>query len=126
DQQMVEAAEASARFVQEDAIKALGETHGVRVVDDRDAPAVVARLSWKDYENSVYRIEILASRPGEPLQTGEAFDITCINDTALSEVVVAKLGAALAQLEEPKPEPAEDQPDEPDPGEPDPAVATPE
>lgn len=124
DQQMVEAAEASARFVQEDAVKALGETHGVRVVDDRDAPVVVVRLSWKDYENSVYRIEILASRPGEPLRTVEALEINCINDTALSEVVVAKLGGALAELEEPKPEPAEDAP-KPEPGADEPAVATP-
>src|SRR5690606_19837156 len=50
----------------------------------------------------------------------------CINDTALAEAVVAKLGGALAQLDEPKPEPAEDAPGKPDPGADVPAVATPE
>ncbi|MCX4240147.1 hypothetical protein [Paraliomyxa miuraensis] len=115
DQQMAEAAEASARFVREDAVKALGEQHGVAAVDDRDAPAVVVRLSWKDYENSVYRIEILAQRPGESLGTVEAFEANCINDTALAEAVVGKLGAALAVLEEPEPQ-AEVGEQEPKPG----------
>lgn len=121
DQQMAEAAEASARFVREDGIKALDERHGIAVVDDRGAPAVVVKLSWKDYENSVYRIEISVRRPDEPLRLVEAFEANCINDTALANAVVAKLGAALAQLDEAKPVPAED-----DPGEADPAVVSPQ
>ena len=125
DQQMAEAADASARFVREDGIKALEERHGVATVDDRNAPAVVVKLSWKDYENSVYRIEISARRPGEPLRLVEAFEANCINDTALANAVVAKLGVAVAQLEVRKAEPAEDHPTQPDRGAEDPTVTTP-
>ncbi len=121
DQQMPEAAEASARFVREDAVKALDERHGVAVVDDGGAPAVVVRLSWKDYENSIYRIEISARRGDGPPQSVAAFEANCINDTALADAVVAKLGAAIAQLEEPTPVPGED-----DPGQADPAVVPPQ
>lgn len=103
DKQMAEAAEASARFVREDVVAALGERHGIKAVDDRGAATVVVKLSWKDYEESVYRIEILAGRPSEPPRLVEAFEANCINDTALAEAVVSKLGVALEQLEEPAP-----------------------
>lgn len=122
DQQMAEAAEASARFVREDAAKALDEHYGVAAVDDRNAPAVVVKLAWKDYENSVYRIEIWAARPGASPRLVEAFEANCINDTALAKAVIAKVGVALEQLEERAPE---DEPGAPEPGDPEPAVAAP-
>lgn len=123
EQQMAEAAEASARFVREDAIKALDERHGVAAVNDRGAPAVVVKLAWKDYENSVYRIEIWSGRAGASPRLVEAFEANCVNDTALAKAVIGKLGAALEQLEEPAPG---DEPGEPEPDAPEPTVATPQ
>jgi hypothetical protein len=101
-QQMADAAEDSAFFVREDGAKALREQHGVDVVSDDGAPAIIVKLAWKDYEGSVYRIEISTRRPGEATKVVESFAATCINNTALTKAVVAKLPAALEQLAAPK------------------------
>lgn len=101
DKQMVEAAEDSAYFVRTDGAKALSEGQGVEVVEEDDAPAIIVKLAWKDYQNSVYFIEIATRQPGEPQRLVESFEATCINNTALTEVVLAKLPAALEQLSKP-------------------------
>jgi hypothetical protein len=115
-QQMADAAEDSAYFVREDGGKALREQHGVGVVESVDAPAVIVKLAWKDYEGSVYLIEISTRRPGEAPRIVESFEATCINNSALTKAVVEKLPAALEQLAKPEQEPA------PDPVEGDPAT----
>jgi len=113
-QQMADAAEDSAFFVREDGAKALREQHGVDVVPDEGAPAIIVKLAWKDYEGSVYRIEIATRKPGEAAKVVESFEATCINNTALTKAVVAKLPAALEQLAVPQgavePDPVEREP----------------
>jgi hypothetical protein len=122
EQQKVAAAEKSGFFVRDDATRALRERHHVEVVEDAAAPAILVKLAWKDYDNSVYAIEISTRRPGEAKKLVEALEATCINNSALVEVVLANLPAALEQLERPQeaapvpevsaPEP---QPEGPDP-----------
>lgn len=101
-QQMADAAEDSAFFVRDDSSKALREQHGVSVVEGGEAPTIIVELAWKDYEGSVYLIEIATRRAGEPPQVVESFEATCINNTALTKAVVAKLPAALEQLSRPQ------------------------
>lgn len=101
-QQMADAAEDSAFFIREDGGKFLRERHGVEVVEDANAPMIIVKLAWKDYESSVYFIEISTRRPNEAPQVVESFEATCINNTALTKVVLAKLPAALEQLATPK------------------------
>jgi hypothetical protein len=117
-QQMADAAEDSAFFVREDGSKALREQHGVDVVDDDGAPAIVVKLAWKDYEGSVYLIEVATRRPGQAPSVVESFEATCINNTALTKAVVAKLPAALERLAEPEPVVTTEPPPEPEPAEP--------
>jgi hypothetical protein len=112
EHQVGDAAEDSAFFVREDATRALAEQHGVQVVDDASAASIVVRLAWKDYDDSVYRIEIATRQPGRDEEILEVFEATCINSTALSRAVVERLPAALGQLGEAEPvamvgEPAE-------------------
>jgi hypothetical protein len=118
-QQKAAAAEKSGFFVREDTTRALRERHQVDVVDDPNAPAILVQLAWKDYENSVYRIEVSTRRPGEAPKLVESFSATCINNSALVDVVLAKLPAALEQLEQPA-----EQVRGPDVVEPDPEPAT--
>lgn len=101
-QQMADAAEDSAFFVRDDGSKALREQHGVNVVEGGEAPTIIVKLAWKDYEGSVYLIEIATRRAGEVPQVVESFEARCINNTALTKAVVAKLPAALEQLAAPK------------------------
>lgn len=103
-QQMVDAAEDSAFFIRKDGAKVLRERHGVEVVDDANAPTIIVELAWKDYESSVYLIEISTRRPNDSPRVVESFEATCINNTALTKVVLAKLPAALEQLARPKEE----------------------
>lgn len=108
--QMKAAAEKSGLFVHEDVTRALREQHGVEVVEDRSAPSIVVTLAWEDYENSVYRIEIGTRRPGKDLKVAQSFEATCINNSALTKVVVSKLPVALDQLEAPEPAVSEPEP----------------
>lgn len=101
-QQKASAAEKSGFFVRDDAARALRERHRVEVVDDTAAPAILVKLAWKDYENSVYLIEVSTRRPGEPPKLVESFEATCINNSALVDVVLAKLPTALEQLAAPQ------------------------
>lgn len=96
--QMAAAAEDSAFFVRDDGTQALREHHGVDVVDDDGVPAIVVTLAWKDYEGSVYLIEIGTQRPSETYRVLESFEATCINNSALTRAVLDKLPAALEQL----------------------------
>lgn len=124
EQQKAAAAEKSGFFVKDDATRALRERHHVEVVKDADAPAIVVKLGWKDYESSVYLIEVSTRRPGAEPQVVEAFEATCINNSALVEAVLAKLPAALEQLAQPEeaaPEPAVGEP-APEPEASEPAV----
>lgn len=105
EHQVADAAEDSAYFVLEDATKALTERHRVQVVDDAEAPRIVVRLGWKDYENSVYWIAIATQRPGREPEIMESFEAKCIDSTALSEAVVGRLRGALERLGEEKPVP---------------------
>lgn len=97
-QQMADAAEDSAFFVREDGGKAIRTRFGVEVVDDDDAPEIIVKLAWKDYESSVYLIETSTRRPGEALQVAVSSEATCINNSALTEAVLATLPAAFTQL----------------------------
>lgn len=103
-QQKASAAEKSGFFVRDDATRALRERHRVEVVDDVAAPAILVKLAWKSYEDSVYLIEVSTRRPGEAPKLVEAFEATCINNSALVEAVLAKLPAALEQLAPPQPD----------------------
>lgn len=113
EHQIPAAAQGSALFVREDSAKLLRGEFGIDVVDYDAAPAIIVKLAWKDYENSVYLIEVATRRPGEPPQIVETFEATCMNDTALTAVVLERLPLALRQLEtvddspsEPSSEPA--------------------
>lgn len=100
EQQKAEAAEKSGFFVRGDATQALRDRHHVEVADDA-GPVIMVKLAWKDYENSVYLIEVATRRPGEAPRVVESFEATCINNSALTEAVLAKLPAALDQLAQP-------------------------
>lgn len=121
-QQKAAAAEKSGFFVRDDAARALRERHHVEVVEDTTAPTILVKLAWRDYENSVYRIEVFTRRPGEALERVEAFEATCINNSKLVEAVLGKLPAALEQLAKPRQLAAEPEAGEP---EPDPEVSEP-
>ncbi|MEX1362978.1 MAG: hypothetical protein AB1Z98_07620 [Nannocystaceae bacterium] len=95
------AAKGSADYVRQDGVKALREQLEVDVVDDDAAPKIIVALAWKDYDKSVYQIEVSTQRTGHEVELVEAFEAKCINDAALTEVILAKLPAALEQLEAP-------------------------
>jgi hypothetical protein len=86
-------------FVRDDGVKALGETSGVAVVDDPQAPAILVTLSWVSYEDSIYGVSVETQRPGEAPRLLERFECECIN-SGLGKAVVARLPAALEQLAE--------------------------
>lgn len=112
-EQMAAAAEDSAFFVEQDGAKALSDRHGIDVVEDDAAPAIIVKLAWKDYEHSVYRIEIGVERAGEALEPAETFEATCINNSALTAAVVDKLPVALSKLAPPQPDTFEPEEQEP-------------
>jgi hypothetical protein len=103
EHQMAVAAEKSAFIVQNHAVQSLKELHKVEVVDDSTAPVILVKLAWKDYGNSVYSIEVSTRRPGQEAELVESFEATCINNSALTDAVLARLPAALKQLEEREP-----------------------
>ena len=104
EEQMAAAAEDSAFFVEQDGAKELTDRHGVDVVEDAAVPAIVVKLAWKDYEHSVYSIEIGVERVGESYQAVETFEATCINNSALTAAVIDKLPAVLSKLIPPEPD----------------------
>ena len=104
EEQMAAAAEDSAFFVEQDGAKELTDRHGVDVVEDAAVPAIVVKLAWKDYEHSVYSIEIGVERVGESYQAVETFEATCINNSALTAAVIDKLPAVLSKLTPPEPD----------------------
>ncbi len=114
DQQKAAAADKSGFFVREDTERVLRERHQVEVQDDGTLPSILVKLAWKDYENSVYIIEVATRRPGEAPKVVESFEATCINNSALVDAVLEKIPAALEQLAEPK----KDGGSEPNPGDP--------
>ncbi|MEX1367088.1 MAG: hypothetical protein AB1Z98_28430 [Nannocystaceae bacterium] len=99
------AAEETATFLRQDAVGALQQAHGVDVVEDGSAPAIVVELSWVDYGRSVYRITVVTQRPGQDARLLESYDCECI-DSGVIESVLQRLPRALEQLDEPTP-PAE-------------------
>lgn len=113
--QIAEAAEDSAFFVRDDVTKVLREVYGVDVVEDPAAPVVIVRLSWVNYEKSVYRVEIAIRRPGRDAETITRFERHFMNDTALSQGVADSLADAVAELRTPQDEPQRDQTAEPAP-----------
>lgn len=100
------AAEETATFLRQDTTVALRQTHGVEVVDDAQAPAVVVELGWVDYAQSNYQIVVRARRPDEVAQVVERYECECI-DSGVIESVLQRLPEALQQLEEQPPAPAE-------------------
>lgn len=115
-EQVADVAEDTTYFVRTDSTKALTETHGVRVVDDPAVPVIIVKLSWVSYAESIYGVNIEAARPGEPPKLVEAFECTC-GDSDLTAAIVARLPAALEQLETREAAPA-DPMEEPEPAEP--------
>ncbi len=106
EHQAADAAEDSAFFVREDVEKALREHHGLEVVDGPDAPTIIVRLAWVSYEESIYRVEIVARKPGGESEVVTTIERNFIHDTALSEGVAANLSAVLAELAKGEPDDA--------------------
>jgi hypothetical protein len=99
DHQVADAAEDTEFFVRTDSTRALSELYGARVVDGGAAPAIVVHLSWVSYAESIYRVRIETVRPGEAPALVESFACECA-DSELTAAVVARLPAALEQLEQ--------------------------
>jgi len=103
-------------YVHEDATKTLGRDHGVTLVEEPRAAAILVTLSWVSYEDSTYGVTIETQRPGETARLLERFECECIN-SGLAKAVVERLPAALEQLEPPATAPSgpvvEDPPMEP-------------
>jgi hypothetical protein len=118
EHQAADVAEDTTYFVRTDGTKALTETHGVRVVDDPSAPVIIVSLSWVSYAKSIYGVRVEAARSGKPPKLVESFECTC-GDSDLTAAVIARLPAALEQLEARRPAPAEPVVErEPEPAEP--------
>ena len=115
EHQIPEAAENSAFFVREDVTKALRAAHGVEVVEDPAAPAVIVRLAWVDYDKSVYRVEIAVRRPGQDAETVTRLERHFMHDTALSQGVADSLAEAVAELGKPPKESPQGEATEEDP-----------
>lgn len=113
--QIAEVAEDSAFFVREDVTKVFRAVYGVVVVEDPAAPTVIVRLSWVNYDKSVYRIEVALRRPGQDAETITQFERHFMNDTALSQGVADSLADTVAELRKPQDEPQQDQTAEPAP-----------
>jgi len=99
--QVARAAKTVALFTREDTEKALHEVHGVEVVDDPSVPSLVVRLSWIHYLDSIYRVEIMARRPGHEPEVITSIERHFVNDTALSEWVAGNLSDVLEELGRP-------------------------
>lgn len=119
EQQAADVAEDTMFFVRTDGTKALTETHGVVVVDDPSAPVIIVSLSWVDYARSVYGVTIEAARAGQAPTLVEQFECTC-GDSDLTAAVIARIPAALEQIDPRDPAPAEPvvEPQPPPPAEP--------
>jgi len=101
EHQVADAADETAYFVRTDGTKALLEKHDVRVVDTAAVPAIVVHLSWVRYADSVYGVKIETVQPGKPPKLVETFECEC-GDSELTAAVIARLSAALEQLDEPE------------------------
>ena len=99
-------AENLGHYVQEDATAALRQQHGIDVVEGEEASAIVVRIAWVDYKESIYRFDIGIRRVGGPLEVVETWTIDFANYSQLTGSVVERLPAALQRLREPAPEPA--------------------
>jgi hypothetical protein len=125
DEQIAASAENTLYFVRSDSTKALSESHGVKVVDaGQGAPAILVSLSWVSYADSIYGVRLDARRPGEEAKLVERFECACV-DSELTAAIIARLPAALEQLEAQPSEPAVEgtPPDPPGPNpEPNPPV----
>lgn len=107
DQQIAASAENTLYFVRSDSTKALTENHGVKVVDaGQGAPAILVSLSWVNYAESIYGVRLEARRPGEEAKLVERFECACV-DSELTASIIARLPAALEQLEQPDPRPSD-------------------
>lgn len=107
DEQIAVSAENTLYFVRSDSTKALSETHGVKVVEDaQGAPAILVSLSWVNYSESIYGVRLEARRPGEEAEIVESFECACV-DSELTAAIIARLPAALEQLEQPDVRPSE-------------------
>lgn len=105
------ASDKTARYVRTDVVAALQDTHNVAVVKDGAAPTITVTLRWVDQPESIYGLEVTTRRDGEDLRMVETFDCECI-DPGLSEAVLKRLPAALAQLREPAESEVDDNPAE--------------
>ena len=82
------------------------EALGVEVVEGADEPTVLIRLTWKDYEGSLYHIEILTRRPGEDPELFGEYDYQAVTLGKLNPFIEEKIPGALEQLaKEPEPPP---------------------
>lgn len=105
EEQKASQAEKLGRFVREDTTAALQEQHGIDVVEDEDAVAIVVRLAWVDYEESIYRLDIGVRRPGGRDEVVDTWTIDFANYSQLTGSVVERLPAALERVREPVAEP---------------------
>jgi hypothetical protein len=104
-----------AGFVREDVTKALRDTHGLEVVDDPTAPAIIARLSWANYHDSVFRVVIAVHRPGQDAKTITQFERRFFPDDQVGQGIIDTLPNAVAELRKPQEEPSKDETAEPEP-----------
>lgn len=103
-----------AGFVREDVTKALRDTHGFEVVDDSTAPAIIARLSWANYHDSVFRVVIAVHRPGQDAKTITQFERRFFPDDEVGQGIIETLPDAVAELRKPQEEPPKGETVEPD------------
>lgn len=104
-----------AGWVREDVTKALRDTHGLEVVDDSTAPTIIARLSWANYHDSVFRVVVAVHRPGHDAKTITKFDRYFFPDDEVGQAIIATLPDALAELRKPLEEPPKGEITEPEP-----------
>lgn len=95
------AADPIAHWVREDVQKALRDTHGLEVVDDPNAAALIVRVGWADYPKSVYHVEIAIRKPGEDAVTVTTIDQYFLQETDMSKATAERLPEAIAELTKP-------------------------
>lgn len=101
EEQIVQAAEDTAYFVQSDGTKLLHTQHGFVVLAEVEpsVPAISVRLEWVDYEDSLYRVTVATRRPGEDPRVLEEFECQCVG-SQLTNAILERFPAAVAQLDE--------------------------
>lgn len=105
EKQRASTAEDTAYFIREGCTEALEQQHGVATAaagaassEGAGLPVIRVSLSWIEYVESIYRVEISTIRPGEEPQVLESFECECY-DKELTAAIVERLPAALEQLE---------------------------